>query len=100
MGTPENLPRLEYIYVHNNQIQGEIPDLSGVPRLYYLIMYNNQLTGYKNGSFASLTRIRYIDLSTNSITQLSLNKYLMTYILIGSHQIVEVSRSMFVVMEH
>ena len=74
MGTPENLPRLEYIYVHNNQIQGEIPDLSGVPRLYYLIMYNNQLTGYKNGSFASLTRIRYIDLSTNSITQLSLEQ--------------------------
>tara|TARA_Y100000287_G_scaffold132684_1_gene107687 strand:+ start:215 stop:1162 length:948 start_codon:yes stop_codon:yes gene_type:complete len=74
MGTPENLPRLEYIYVHNNQIQGEIPDLSGVPKLYYLIMYNNQLTSYKSGAFASLTRIRYIDLSTNSLTQQSLEQ--------------------------
>ena len=39
MGTPENLPGLEYIYVHNNQIVGAIPDFSGCPKLYYLICY-------------------------------------------------------------
>ena len=72
MGTPENLPSLQYIYVHNNQIQGEIPNFSEAPRLYYLIMYNNQLTSYKNGSFASLLRIRYIDISNNNLTQQAL----------------------------
>ena len=72
MGTPENLPGLEYIYVHNNQIVGTIPDFSGCPKLYYLIMYNNQFTAYESGSLTSLLRIRYIDISNNNLTQQAL----------------------------
>ena len=69
IGDFENMPRLEYLYLHNNQISGEIPDFSECPRLYYLILFNNQFTNYKTGAFKENYRIRYIDLSNNNLTQ-------------------------------
>ena len=69
IGKFENLPALQYFYIHNNQITGEIPDFSECPRLSYLIMFNNQFTNYKTGAFKELYRIRYIDVSNNSLTQ-------------------------------
>jgi hypothetical protein len=69
IGTFQNLPRLRYFYAHNNQIAGEIPDFTECPYLYYLILYNNRFTNYKQGSFKELYRIRYMDISNNSLTQ-------------------------------
>jgi hypothetical protein len=68
-----NLPNLAYFYAHNNQLSGEIPDFTDCPNMYYLILFNNQLTSYKSGSFSSLYRLRYLDLSNNSLSQQAIN---------------------------
>tara|TARA_S200000501_G_scaffold14065_1_gene12436 strand:- start:4100 stop:6772 length:2673 start_codon:yes stop_codon:yes gene_type:complete len=69
IGEPNNLPNLWYYYAHNNQIKGEIPDFTTCTNLRYLTLYNNQLSAYKVGSFRSLYRIRYFDLSNNNLNQ-------------------------------
>ena len=69
IGEPNNLPNLFYYYAHNNQLQGEIPDFTTCTNLRYLTLYNNQLSAYKLGSFKSLYRIRYFDLSNNNLGQ-------------------------------
>ena len=69
IGEPNNLPNLYYYYAHNNQLAGEIPDFTTCINLRYLTLYNNQLTAYKVGSFKSLYRIRYFDLSNNNLNQ-------------------------------
>ena len=69
IGEPNNLTNLYYYYAHNNQLKGEIPDFTTCTNLRYLTLYNNQLTAYKVGSFKSLHRIRYFDLSNNNLNQ-------------------------------
>jgi len=69
IGEPNNLPNLYYYYAHNNQLTGEIPDFTTCTNLRYLTLYNNQLSAYKVGSFRSLYRIRYFDLSNNNLSQ-------------------------------
>ena len=69
IGEPNNLPNLYYYYAHNNQLRGEIPDFTTCTNLRYLTLYNNQLSAYKVGSFKSLYRIRYFDLSNNNLNQ-------------------------------
>ena len=69
IGEPNNLPNLWYYYAHNNQLVGEIPDFTTCNNLRYLSLYNNQLSAYKVGSFKSLYRIRYFDLSNNNLSQ-------------------------------
>ena len=69
IGEPNNLPNLFYYYAHNNQLAGEIPDFTTCTNLRYMTLYNNQLTAYKVGSFKSLYRIRYFDLSNNQLNQ-------------------------------
>ena len=69
IGEPDNLPNLWYYYAHNNQLTGEIPDFTTCTNLRYLTLYNNQLSSYKVGSFKSLYRIRYFDLSNNNLSQ-------------------------------
>jgi Leucine-rich repeat (LRR) protein len=68
-----NLPNLAYFYAHNNQLSGEIPDFTDCPNMYYLILFNNQLTSYKSGSFSSLSRLNYLDLSNNLLSQQAIN---------------------------
>ena len=77
IGEPNNLPNLWYYYAHNNQIAGEIPDFTTCTNLRYLTLYNNQLSAYKVGSFKSLYRIRYFDLSNNNLSQAAQNKILL-----------------------
>ena len=69
IGEPDNLPNLWYYYAHNNQLTGEIPDFTTCTNLRYMTLYNNQLSAYKVGSFKSLYRIRYFDLSNNNLGQ-------------------------------
>ena len=64
-----NLPSLEYFYAHNNAISGIIPSFGDCPNLYYLILYNNKFETYTPGSFTTLYRINYLDLSGNDLTQ-------------------------------
>lgn len=71
-----NLPSLEYFYAHNNQMAGEIPSFVDCPKLYYLILFNNQFTSYTPGSFSTLYRINYLDVSGNNLTQQSVDQIL------------------------
>ncbi len=69
----ENLPNLVYFYAHNNQITGKIPDFGDCPNLFYLILFNNQFTSYEPGAFSKIYRINYIDISSNNLSQQSVN---------------------------
>ena len=69
IGEPGSLSNLHNYYAHNNQLTGEIPNFSGCTNLRQLTLYNNQLTAYKVGSFKTLYRIRYFDLSNNNLNQ-------------------------------
>ena len=69
IGEPDNLPSLQFYYAQNNQLAGEIPDFSTCTNLKYLTLYNNTLSAYKVGSFKSLYRIKYFDLSNNNLGQ-------------------------------
>ena len=71
-----NLANLRRFYVHNNQITGTIPDFSGCTRLDYLILFNNQFTDYTQDAFSSLTRVKYIDVSGNNLSQLAVDTIL------------------------
>ena len=66
---PNNLPNLYYYYAYNNQLTGQIPDFSTCTNLRELSLYNNLLSAYFVGSFRSLYRIKYFDLSNNRLTQ-------------------------------
>ena len=69
IGEPDNLPNLQYYNAHNNQLAGEIPNFSTCANLRYLTLYNNKLTAYKIGSFKTLYKIKYFDLSNNQLNQ-------------------------------
>tara|TARA_B100001250_G_scaffold60967_1_gene47614 strand:- start:1577 stop:4168 length:2592 start_codon:yes stop_codon:yes gene_type:complete len=72
MGTFAGLGSLYRFEAHNNQISGVIPDFTGCPNLYYLILFNNQFSSYTPTSFASLRKIKYIDLANNNLSQQSI----------------------------
>ena len=76
LGNLVNLQQLRRFYAHNNNITGSIPNFNECPRLDYLILYNNQFTDYTSGSFSGLTRVRYIDVSGNSLTQQAVDQIL------------------------
>lgn len=68
-----NLPNLTYFYANNNLLTGAIPSFSDCPNLYYLILYNNQLTNYTSGGLTTNYRLRYLDLSSNQLSQQAVN---------------------------
>ena len=73
---PGSLASLQYYYAHNNEIAGQIPDFSLCPNLRTLTLNNNQLSGYKIGAFKKLYKIKFIDLSFNSLSATALNQIL------------------------
>jgi Leucine-rich repeat (LRR) protein len=68
-----NLPNLAYFYAQNNQMSGKIPNFGGCRNLYYLVLFNNKFTTYEVGSFTFLTRLNYLDLSNNLLSQQAIN---------------------------
>jgi len=76
IGTPSNLPSLQFYYAFNNKLTGEIPDFSGCGNLKEISLYNNTLTNYRRGSFLKLYKIRFIDLSNNKLNQTAQDKIL------------------------
>lgn len=68
-----NLSNLTYFYAHNNQLSGSIPDFSQCPSLFFLILYGNKFTNYTVGSLTTNYRLRYLDLSSNLLTQQAVN---------------------------
>jgi len=73
IGEPGSLPNLHTYQAPNNQLVGQIPDFSGCSNLRSLTLRNNQLNSYKNGAFAKLYRINFIDLKFNNLTQTDLD---------------------------
>jgi Leucine-rich repeat (LRR) protein len=64
----DNVVSLNFVYLYNNQITGSIPMLSeSAPNIYRLYLYNNKFDKYTLGSFAGLTRIQVIDISSNML---------------------------------
>lgn len=68
-----NLSSLAYFYAHNNRLSGSIPDFSECPNLFYLVIYGNRFTNYTVGSLSTNYKIKYIDFSSNLLTQQSIN---------------------------
>lgn len=69
-----NTPNLYHVYLYNNQITGSIPTLSeDSPNIDRLYLYNNQFTDYTSGSFKGLRRLKFLDVSTNNLSESNLN---------------------------
>ena len=72
----EGTTNLEYVYLQNNLLAGDIPMLSGgdkSPRLIRFYAFNNQFRGYTLGSFAGLTRLQILDISKNLLSAFDIN---------------------------
>ena len=61
------LSSVAYLYLNNNQLTGNIPDLSGLTALYHLRLSHNQLTGEVPDSLGG-TSVRYLHLNNNQLT--------------------------------
>lgn len=68
----KDLCHLEMLYLQRNKIR-ELPDLSGCKALKELYMQNNLLKEFNSETFA-LLRIQLLDLRSNKIETLTVNK--------------------------
>lgn len=59
-------PNLRRLFLQNNNISGAIPDISNLQRVYDCFLNSNNFSSYTPGSFATLTRLRRLELSNNS----------------------------------
>ena len=73
IGNPELLSNLYNFSAHNNDLSGSVPDFSTCSQLRKLSLNNNLFTSYTSGSFATLTRINFIDLSNCKLGQAAQN---------------------------
>jgi len=55
-------------YVHYNQISGTVPSFEFTPRMEYLYMYNNQINGFSTGTLNNNIRLRRFDISNNRLS--------------------------------
>ena len=63
------MTNLQYLYLLNNELSGEIPEqLGDLTNLLYLYLYNNQLTGSIPVQLGSLTSLQRLYLHTNQLT--------------------------------
>jgi len=69
IGKVESLTNLDTYQAPNNQLTGQIPSFAGARNLRSLSLRNNQLTSYEIGAFENLTRVNFIDLKFNHLTQ-------------------------------
>jgi Leucine-rich repeat (LRR) protein len=66
-------PSLVNLYLQNNNFNTQIPDVSNLSRLRTCRLNDNSFNGYKSGIFSSLTNLRSLDLSNNSLTESDIN---------------------------
>ena len=76
LSTLGKLTALEQLLLQNNQLEGDIPDFSGSRNLRQISLTNNNLTGYVQGSFVNLSKVKNIDLSFNNLSQTALDNIL------------------------
>ena len=67
LGEFTGLSNLDTLYCHYNSISGTIPSFAGCPKIRSIALYNNKFSGYEEGSIASLTRLKYFDVSFNQL---------------------------------
>ncbi|KAK9664165.1 hypothetical protein RND81_14G023300 [Saponaria officinalis] len=66
--------KLEYLDLHNNNINGSLPSLLGqFTNLNYLDLSCNEFEGGVPASFARLSALKYLDLSYNKLSGLTLD---------------------------
>lgn len=68
-----NLLKMQRFDCYSNLIAGSIPDFSNSLELQILKLYNNRFQSYTTGSFAKLTKIKEIDVSSNLLSQQAIN---------------------------
>jgi sugar lactone lactonase YvrE len=61
------LTNLQYLYLDNNELSGNIPDLSALTNLKYLYLSSNQLSG-NISNLSALTQLWSLDLNHNQLT--------------------------------
>ena len=61
-----NLTGLFYLYLSNNKLSGQIPELGSLTNLTQLALQNNELTGTIPPSLGNVTRLQSLDLSLNN----------------------------------
>lgn len=72
----EGCRSIDYLYLYNNQLAGNIPILgspSASPNISRVYLFNNLFTGYTKTSFTGLSRLYYLDISNNQLTESDLN---------------------------
>jgi Leucine-rich repeat (LRR) protein len=67
-------PNLLRLYINNNNITGNIPDISNLTSLRDLFIKNNDFSSYASNSLIPLTNLRRFDMSNNpNMTQGAIN---------------------------
>jgi len=61
------LPKLTRLSLYHNQLTGAVPDFSGLPNLTRLYLYDNQLTGAVP-DFSGLPNLTWLELGGNQLT--------------------------------
>lgn len=62
-----NLPELDRLLLNENDLEGVIPDFSGIPKLYVLYLSDNQLTG-EIPNFSNISELTTLYISNNQLS--------------------------------
>merc|ERR1712227_1003819 len=75
-----NLEHLEYLYLYNNQLCGNIPsELGNIKNLSKLYLYNNQLCGNIPSEIGNITNLKHFNVRNNNLNGEYPTKYSKKY---------------------
>lgn len=66
--TCDTTPHVTALYLRNNNLDGPLPDLSGLPNLTWLTLGQNHITGTLPASISKLSQLARLEVDYNSLT--------------------------------